>query len=108
MISWLLTKSINLSYLSVRLNPPCTLRLYGEKEFGYLTAEALRSRSKEFLIKITSELCELRASVVKFSSLFRLGFAASIFTHDDAMFGMGCRAYRLAGLESLGWRRDDA
>ena len=39
--------------------------------------------------------------------LFGCGFAASIFTHDDAIFGMGGRADRLAGLESLGWWRDD-
>ena len=29
-------------------------------------------------------------------------------THDNAIFGMGCRVYRLAGLESLGRRRNDA
>ena len=39
--------------------------------------------------------------------LFGCDFAASIFTHDDAIFGMGGRADRLAGLESLGRRRDD-
>jgi hypothetical protein len=33
--------------------------------FGYLTAEALRARSKEFLIKTYSELSELCVSVVK-------------------------------------------
>jgi hypothetical protein len=31
----------------------------------WFTTEALRARSKEFLIKKYSELCELRASVVK-------------------------------------------
>ena len=39
--------------------------------------------------------------------IFGCGYAASIFTHDDAIFGMGGRADRLAGLESLGGRRDD-
>jgi hypothetical protein len=34
-------------------------------DFGYLTAEALRARSKEFLIKTYSELSELCVSVVK-------------------------------------------
>jgi len=38
--------------------------LCGEKEFGYLTAETQRTRSKEFLGKKYSELCELRVSVV--------------------------------------------
>ncbi len=38
--------------------------------------------------------------------LFGCRFAASILTHDDAIFGMGRGADRLAGLESLGWRRD--
>jgi len=36
----------------------------------WLTAEALRARSKEFWIEKYSELCELRASVVKKSSCF--------------------------------------
>ena len=51
----------------------------------------------------------LRAFVVKtILILFACGCAASILTHDDAMFGMGCRAYRLAGVEALGRRRDHA
>jgi len=37
-------------------------------DFGYLTAEALRTLSKEFLIMKHSELCELCASVVNISS----------------------------------------
>ena len=43
---------------------------------------------------------------VKVLSLFGYVNAVSIFTHDDAMLGMGRRADRLAGLESLGRRRD--
>jgi hypothetical protein len=34
--------------------------------------------------------------------------AGSFFAHDDAMVGMRGRVNRLAGLEALGWRRDDA
>jgi hypothetical protein len=34
-------------------------------DFGYLTAEARRARSKEFLIKTYSELSELGVSVVR-------------------------------------------
>jgi len=40
----------------------------GKQGLGYCTAEALRARSKEFLIKKYSELCELCASVVNVSS----------------------------------------
>jgi hypothetical protein len=36
----------------------------GKEKFGYLTAEALRARRKEFLIKKYSELCDLCSSVV--------------------------------------------
>jgi hypothetical protein len=36
----------------------------GDAAFGDYTAEALRSRSKEFWIKNYSDLCELCASVV--------------------------------------------
>ena len=36
-----------------------------EWEFGYLTAEARKTWSKQFLIKKYSELCELGVSVVK-------------------------------------------
>jgi hypothetical protein len=36
-----------------------------KKDFGYLTAEARRTRRKEFLIKTYSELSELCASVVR-------------------------------------------
>jgi len=35
------------------------------EEFGYLTAEARRAQSKEFLIKKYSDLCELCVSAVK-------------------------------------------
>jgi hypothetical protein len=40
-------------------------RLSCEADLGELTAEARRTRSKEFLIRKYSELCELCASVVK-------------------------------------------
>jgi hypothetical protein len=43
-------------------------RLSCESGLGDYTAEALRTRSKEFLIKKYSELCELCASVVNTSS----------------------------------------
>jgi len=33
---------------------------------GYYTAEARRTRSKEFSVKKFSELCELRAPAVKY------------------------------------------
>jgi len=34
-------------------------------QFGWITAEVQRTRSKNFFIKKSSELCELHASVVK-------------------------------------------
>ena len=56
----------------------CSLYNYSSKFarlaqiFGNHTAEARRTRSKEFLIKTYSELCELRVSAVKFLFLLRL------------------------------------
>ena len=50
---------------SGRDNPPGNLDVY-------FTAEALSTRSKEFLTKTYSELCELRVSVVNLSFFFGL------------------------------------
>jgi hypothetical protein len=46
-----------------------------EKEFGYLTAEALRTLRKEFLIEKYFRLCELCASVVNKIRKFHRGGA---------------------------------
>jgi hypothetical protein len=45
---------------------------------GDCTAEARRARSKEFLIKKNSELCELCASAVKFPFLLRLRLCRAV------------------------------
>jgi hypothetical protein len=44
-----------------------SFRLSCEEGLGDCTAEARRTRSKEFLIQKFSDLCELRASVVNTS-----------------------------------------
>jgi len=57
---------------------------------GYLTAEALTARRKEFLIKITSELGELRDSVVNTPSHVTLQ-RAKIHCFDKAREGTKAR-----------------
>jgi hypothetical protein len=62
------------------LNLPCSsvLHFYAEmfawlaQISGDLTTEALRARSKEFLIKKYSDLCELCVSAVKYGLLLWL------------------------------------
>jgi hypothetical protein len=54
--------------LAMRPNNFTVFRLSCEAGLGDSTAEARRTRSKEFLIKKFSDLCELGASVVNASS----------------------------------------
>ena len=79
------SKKVFASEILRTLRPPC---LGGEREFGYLTAETRRTRSKEFLIKKFSELCDLRGSVVKvfLLSIFGCGFAALALWNTGLQF----------------------